>query len=76
MARFKYLGEPPRPGMVAKYGPCKMIRVRRKDGSVQELLPMPPATAFVIGEDIGHDITDERSIRHMRANSRFEEIVS
>lgn len=75
MARFKYLGEPARPGLVQSYGPCLKIRTRLKDGSVQELDPVPPATEFVVGEDIGHDITDERALRLFRADTRYEEIL-
>ena len=32
MARFKYLGEPPRPWVI-EYGPCEIIKVRLKDGT-------------------------------------------
>jgi hypothetical protein len=76
MARFRYLGEPSRPGLVVAYGPCLKIRVKKKDGTTQELTPVSPATSFVIGEDIGHEITDERVLRHIRADTtRFEEIT-
>lgn len=71
MARFKYNGEPPRPGLVATYGNSIKFRLHLKDGSVQELTPVPPATKFEIGQDIGYEITDERAIRHMTADSRF-----
>ena len=76
MARFKYLGEPSRPSLVTSYGPCLKIRIRKQDGTVETLEPVSPATSFVIGEDIGHEITDPRVLRHMRADTtRFEEIV-
>lgn len=75
MARFKYLGEPDRPGMIVAYGPCKRIITPRKTGGPQTLLPVPPATEFVIGEDIGHEITDQLSLIAFRADTRYEEIV-
>lgn len=74
MARFKYLGEPPRQ-FIRTYGPCLKIKVPRKVGGVQELTPIPPKTSFVIGEDIGYDITDELTLRVLRADTRYEEIV-
>jgi len=74
MARFRYLGEPPQgwgtPGML------KIIRVPQKDGTMQELLPVPPATYFPVGEDIGYDISDERSLRCLRVDTRYEEIIT
>jgi len=75
MARFKYLGEPPRPELVVSYGPCEAIRTHLKNGSMQLLEPVPPATSFPIGDDIGHEITDERSLRFFRNDPRFEELV-
>jgi hypothetical protein len=73
MARFKYLGEKPRPGLVKKYGDCTVIRIPKKDGSVLELR-CHPGHCFMPGSDIGEDITDERALRVMRADSRFEEV--
>jgi len=75
MARFRYMGEPARPKMVKAYGPCIEIRNPMKNGTISILQPIPPATEFVVGEDIGYDITDERAITCMRASTRFEEIV-
>lgn len=75
MARFKYLGEPARPELVASYGPSTQINVRLKNGAIQELTPIPPATEFEVGVDIGYDITDQRALRFFRSDSRFEEIV-
>lgn len=75
MAHFKYLGEPPRPALVVAYGPCTKIRLPKKDGTTQTLTPVSPATEFVIGADIGYDITDQRSLRAIRADTvRFEEL--
>jgi hypothetical protein len=75
MARFKYLGEPDRPGFVKTYGPCERIITPRKTGGPQVLTPIPPATEFVKGEDIGYDITDEMSLQAFRADTRYQEIV-
>jgi hypothetical protein len=74
MARFRYLGEPPR-SYVTAYGPTILIKVQKKDGTQQTLTPVPPATSFVIGQDLGYNITDERSVRQLRADPRYEEIV-
>ena len=74
MARFKYLGEPAMQGVT--WGPCLKIRISCSDGSVEEYLPIEPATEFVIGEDTGHEFTKDRCLRHMRADTgRFEEII-
>jgi hypothetical protein len=73
MARFKYLGEPPR-SFVVSYGPCTKIRVFNKDGSTPVLTPVPPATQFAVGQDIGYDITDERAVRYLSNDPRFERI--
>jgi hypothetical protein len=79
MARFRYLGEPPRPWMVVTYGPSLEFRIRcsgaTESSGVKILNPVPPATEFVVGEDIGYDITDDTMIRTMNADIRFEEIV-
>lgn len=74
MARFKYLGEPARPGFVVTYGPCERIITPRKTGGPQTLTPIPPATEFVKGVDIGYDITDQVSLIAFRADTRYEEI--
>jgi len=77
MARFKYLGE--ELGSVVTgvtWGPCTEIRMHCCDGHRESLFPVPPATEFVVGEDIGHDILDDRCVRHLRAwTLKFEEIV-
>jgi hypothetical protein len=60
---------------VADAGPCTILRVPRKTGGPQEFTPIPPKTEFVIGDDIGYNITDERSLRVLRADTRFEEVL-
>lgn len=73
MAHFKYLGESFRPGVTP--GPCTQVKVPKKDGTTYTYTPVPPATTFVVGADIGYDITDQRSLRVMRADTRFEEMT-
>lgn len=75
MARFKYLGEPKNKFGWYATGKLKKIGLRRKDGPKQVLEPVPPATEFVVGQDIGYDITDERSVYQLRADTRYEEIL-
>jgi hypothetical protein len=75
-----YKGEPPRPGLVKKYGPCQPIRVRctpaTNPSGIAVLTPIPPATAFVVGDDIGYNIVDPVTLRMFRADTvRFEEIA-
>ena len=74
MARFNYLGEPAR-SYVLTHGPTQLIRLPKKDGTTEELTPISPADRFLPNQDIGYDITDERSLRAIRADSRFEEII-
>lgn len=74
MARFRYVGEPAWASVVA-YGPCTKIRTPMADGSTQEYDPVSPATEFVVGQDIGYDITDATAYKSLKYNSRFEEIV-
>ena len=74
MARFKYLGEPPR-DWVKTYGPCTEIKVPQKNGVVNILTPKAPNTEFIIGADLGYDITDQRSLSIMRVDSRYQEII-
>jgi len=72
MARFKYLGEIARPSVVKVYGPCEGIRIPKNNGTYQTI--MGPPGGFVIGNDIGVDIVDERSLIAMRADPRFAQI--
>lgn len=77
MARFKFLGNP-QSGSIKKedWGPSTIIRVPKKDGTKFVMTPIPPATSFVIGEDLGYDIADERVLRILRSDTqRFQEIV-
>lgn len=78
MAQFKYLGEPPRPGLVVQYGPTKRIKVPKKDGTSQEL---HKDAGFQVGQVITDeqgspvDFTDELSLLVLRADTaRFEEV--
>lgn len=73
MARFRYLGEQARP-YVTEYGPCVEIKLRPKVGGTRSITPISPATEFVIGVDLGYDITDERELRFLRNDPRFAEI--
>lgn len=60
--------------MVVAYGPCSLIRLPLKNGTIQALTPVSPATEFVIGQDIGYEVTDQRALACMRADSRFTEL--
>lgn len=75
MARFKYLGEPKDKFPYVSSSKLLKIVLRRKDGSKQTLDPIAPATEFPVGQDIGYEITDERSVYQLRADTRYEEIV-
>lgn len=75
MARFRYLGEPPKTSKAVKTYKITQMKVPQKDGSKRVLTPIPPATFFEVGQDLGYDITDERSLRVLRADTRYEEIV-
>lgn len=72
MARFKYLGEKPRP-WVQGYGKTHMIKLPLKDGTTQTLLP-PAGDEFIKDQDIGYDITDERALLTLRTDPRFAEL--
>ena len=72
MARFKYLGEPARPSFVLEQGPTLRLVLHNKDGS--DTVVNSPEGGFVIGDDIGVDVDDERALRHLRADTRFEEL--
>ncbi len=77
MAEFRYLGEPPR-DYVESYGPMLEMKVPCKNGTWQVLTK---AGGFPVGEIITDDqgdpinFTDERSLRVLRADSRYEEVV-
>jgi hypothetical protein len=75
MARFRYVGHPDRPKLVTNYGPLLAVNVPTKDGVITELRPKPPAIYFNIGEDLGYEITDAKSLRALRADTKFEEIL-
>ena len=71
MTRFKYLGEVST--SILSQGPCMVINVPKKDGT-KMTIHAPGPGGFVIGADIGVDITDERSLRVMLADPRFQAI--
>ena len=71
MARFKYLGEPAY-SFVDVIGQTTQIKIKKQDGTTVTLTG--PPGGFVIGADIGANITDERALRTIRADIRFEEI--
>ncbi len=68
MPYYKYLGEIHR-SYVRQYGPTTKIRLHLKNGTVQELTN---PEGFPIGEIIPTEITDERAVRAMDADPRFE----
>jgi len=76
MAQFKWLGEdqldPPQQ-WVKEYGPCEQVAVPKKDGTTT-VVEAPPG-GFPINSIIPYDFTDERSIRVLRADPRFQEVV-
>lgn len=73
MARFKYMGEIANDFLVQQ-GPCLAIIVPLKNGTKLALNAPNQTTGFVIGEDIGTNITDDRAVRYMRGDARFDEI--
>ena len=73
MARFKYLGQKDRPNLVKTKGDSLKLRLHLKDGSIVELAPKSGGK-FTPGQDIGYDITDERVIRHLSVDTRFQRI--
>ena len=75
MATFQYDGEASTPGTGISWGPCIKLRLRLEDGTIMELEPIDPATEFVVGEDIGYEITDARCIRHLQADTRFTQLT-
>lgn len=73
MARFKYMGELEN-NFVLQHGPCLQIKIPLKNGSKMILTAPNQSIGFPKNEDIGVNITDERSLRYLRADGRFQEI--
>lgn len=73
MARFKYLGDKQRFSFMVS-GLTTSIALNQKDGTWRTIEPVAPATHFEPGEDLGHEITDERSIRQLQVDPRYEQI--
>lgn len=71
MASFKYLGEPPRPTLVASYGPTKEIAVPKMDGT-RTVLTNP--AGFPVGDTLPFNFTDQLSLAVLDADSRFERV--
>lgn len=73
MAHFKYMGEGTN-GFISQSGPCLEIRVPLRSGDKLILIASDQVAGFVPGEDIGHDFTDERALRFLRSDPRFQEM--
>jgi len=71
MAQFRWMGEPARQGLT--YIATTKLTIASKTGP-QLLTPVPPATEFVIGADIGYPITDPVSILVLTTDPRFQRI--
>lgn len=72
MAQFKYLGEP-KPSYVLEMGPSLEFRIPMQDGS-RLVLKAPDQQRGWVKGDVLPDITDERAVRMLRADTRFEEV--
>lgn len=75
MATFQYNGEGSTHGTGITWGPCIKIRLKLKDGTIEEFTPVAPATEFVVGQDIGYTITDQRCIRHLQNDPKFTQLT-
>jgi hypothetical protein len=73
MARFTYNGEPARAGLVL--GPALAIIMHTKAGARERIDAPNQTTGFVVGQDMGINVTDSRVLRHMRHDKRFTEIT-
>jgi hypothetical protein len=71
--RFKYLGQPAG-NWLDTLGPCFTIRVPKQDGTYTVLNASDPVNGFTVGDDIGFEFTDARSIRVMQADTRFAQL--
>lgn len=75
MSRFAYNGElPPHEGFMILQGPCRQINLPKKDGTWETIMAPDQVHGFTLGADIGADITDERSLRVLRADVRFTQL--
>lgn len=72
--RFRYLGESPETWSVQRMGPTVAVRFHQQSGEILEVRAPNQETGFLAGRDIGLEITDERVIRHMLVDKRFEQI--
>lgn len=72
MARFRYKGLQDRPklrGSRGQMGTVKELRLRTREGGK---LALKPAQGQNIAAGYVFDVTDERAIRHLKADPRFE----
>lgn len=80
MARFKFKGQAAirsfiKVNDVEQHPPILAVRIRHADNSFEDLRAPDQIAGFQAGQDIGSNVTDERVLRHLRADPRFEEIV-
>jgi hypothetical protein len=69
-----------KPGALVRHqpgnvGPTLAFIFHESDGSRPRLDAPDPVKGFTLGEDIGIDITDERVLRHLRVDPRFQEVL-
>jgi hypothetical protein len=74
MAHFKYMGEVSS-NFTSQHGPCLEIKVPTQSGDKLVLAAPDQVSGFVVGQDIGYDFTDARSLRFLRVDPRFQEIL-
>jgi hypothetical protein len=75
MAKFKFVDWGPLPSAVADPGLLLKLRIPMKSGAKHELVAPDQSKGWVLGEVIDHDITDDRALRMMRADPRFQEVL-
>lgn len=73
MARYKYLGEKPRPDLIKVPGVTSLLRIPKSDGTVTEFKPLN-GTHFIAGQDMGYDISDALHLVVLNSDPRFEKI--
>jgi hypothetical protein len=73
MAYFRWKGEVERTGLVVNYGPTISVKLRKQDGTIVVLNAPDQNNGYAIDEDVAGDVLDERCLRALRADPRFEE---
>lgn len=82
MPKFKWLHEIARPSLVTSYGPTTEVRIPKKNGTIRTCTPDNPAVGFqtdeVLKDEVRAEINfqDERSIRALTVDPRFEEVIA